>query len=215
MTRYRLWPLLVFLLFGLAGSTAAAATDVHIPPVNSPGSGLPFAIADFDGDFRPDVASVRAGEEVPGGANYSIQLRLTSAGLQTIEVGAPAGGLVIEARDVNGDDAIDLVVATAWFKQPVAIFLNDGRGSFSRVEPKEYPWAFVESKTNWGSNSKFAIDTFGVATPSGAGVCPRDQDFLDGRSTTGSISYSSADFLAGAFLICQPGRAPPSEVSYL
>src|SRR5271170_3994083 len=66
-----------------------------------------------------------------GRTNYSVQLHLSSVGQHSIQLVAPAGGLQIEARDVNGDDAIDLVLTTAWLKQPVAIFLNDGHGSFS------------------------------------------------------------------------------------
>jgi hypothetical protein len=205
---------LLFFL-GLVGGSAAAGVNVQIPSVTSLGSGPQFAIADFDGDFRPDFVSIQAGAIIPGGANYWIQLQLTSAGRQSIELVAPAGGLLIEARDVNGDHAVDLVLATAWFRQPVAIFLNDGHGSFSRAEPTAFPGAFSNSKTNWLSGSNLSTDTVGVPPQSGAGVRTEEKEILRYGLRAGSIQASSAGFPVHPFLVSQPGRAPPSEVFYL
>ena len=96
-------------LIGLTGLSAAANPDVQKPLVTASGPGLPFAIADFDGDLRPDLASIEAGPNNSGNASYSIQLQLTSSGRQFIQLVAPAGGLSITARDVNGDGTIDLI----------------------------------------------------------------------------------------------------------
>lgn len=123
-----------------------------------------FALADFDGDVRPDLASVQTASSGEGLTKYSIQLRLTKAGIQSISLVAPAGGLWIEARDVNGDHAIDLIFTTAWLKQPVAILLNDGHGRFSRAEPKTFPAAFRDSSQNWASQAESLTDALGVAS---------------------------------------------------
>lgn len=79
--RYLLFRLLISLLFlGLIGGSAAAASaDVQNPPVTSPRPGLPFAIADFDADLRPDLARIQAGPTISGSTDYCIQLQLTSA----------------------------------------------------------------------------------------------------------------------------------------
>src|SRR5271168_4044677 len=114
--------LILLSLLCLTGLTAAANPDVQKPPLAPSGPGLPFAIADFDGDLRPDLASIESAPSNSGNASYSIQLQLTSAGRQFIQLVAPAGGLSITARDVNGDGTIDLILTTAWFREPVAIF---------------------------------------------------------------------------------------------
>jgi len=214
MSRYLLFrPLILSLFFGLVGGIAAASGDVPNPPVTSVGPGQQFAIADFDGDMHPDLASIQAGPNSSGTINYWIELQLSVSGLQTVRLLAPAGGLRVEARDVNGDHAVDLIFSTAWFREPVAILLNDGHGKFSRVEPTTFPSAFGgSSNTNWGSASNQAADAVGSIAPSRTGICPDAGELLHGRSRTSSILFSSAVFLVNPFLIFHAGRAPPSEV---
>jgi len=43
------------------------------------------------------------------------------------------------ARDVNGDDAMDLVVTTAMDSHFVAVLLNDGHGKFTLAKPGAFP----------------------------------------------------------------------------
>jgi len=214
-TRHLLQPLALFLLLTLVGGSAVAGVDVQNPPVGSLGPAPQFAIADFDGDLRPDLASIQAGRSTSGTNSYWIQLQLSAVGQQSIQLDAPAGGLLIEARDVNGDHAVDLVLATAWFRQPVAIFLNDGHGRFSRAEPTAFPGAFSESKTNWVSCSNLPTDTVGVASQSGAGICADETTSLHDRSPAGSIPPSTGGFPISPFLVSQPGRAPPSAIPHL
>jgi hypothetical protein len=205
----------LLLLLGLIGAGRAAAnTEIQEPPTAMAGSGLPFAVADFDGDLRPDLASVQSGANSSDTTHYRIQLQLSGAGRQSIELIAPAGGLHIEARDVNGDHAIDLVLTTTWFRQPVAIYLNDGHGGFSRAKPDEFPGAFSESKTSWTSTTSLAADAVGVPPRSEADIHATEPDSLPDRSPQRLIPPSSAGFPINPFLISQPGRAPPSEVCY-
>ena len=141
---------------------AAAAADRPTANAASQGPNLSFSIADFDGDAKPDLASVQYGTSDSTRTDYRIQLQLSAAGRQTFQIVAPMGGLHIISRDVNGDHALDLVLTTAWLRQPVAILLNDGHGNFSRVEPDAFPQAFSESETSWGSATEHAIDAVGV-----------------------------------------------------
>lgn len=210
-----LWPSFLLLLGLVGAGVAAANADVPNSSVVAVRPGLPFAVADFDGDQRPDLASVQSGANSSGSTNYRIQLQLSAAGPQSIQLLAPTGGLFIEARDVNGDHAVDLVLTTAWFRKPVAIYLNDGHGGFSRAKPNAFPRAFGESKTNWTSSTNLAPDTVGVPPQSGAGIRKAEPDSLHDRSPQRLIPPSSAGFPINPFLVSQPGRAPPSEVSYL
>ena len=199
-------------LFGMAGNSAAAGPNVQNLPAPSFEPGPQFAIADFDGDVRPDWATIQAGLNNSGDTNYWIQLQLSTGGPQSIRLVGPAGGLRIEARDVNGDHAVDLVLATAWFRQPVAVLLNDGHGRFSRVEPTAFPDAFADSRTNWGSASNVLGDALGFPPESRAGICQEGRGLLRGRSPTNRISFSSADFLVNLLFVSHAGRAPPSDI---
>jgi hypothetical protein len=202
--------LLLFFFFSFLAGGTAANTDVENLPSTFVGPGQPFAIADFDGDLRPDLADVQTGRSDFSGTDYWIQLQLTTAGhSQSIQVVASTGGLQIVARDVNGDHAVDLVLTTALLRQPVAILLNDGHGGFSRAEPTAFPGAFSESKTNWSSVSNEAMEALGLPPQSRAGIFQEARYLLRGHSPTSSIFFSSAELLANPFLIFHAGRAPP------
>jgi len=109
-----------------------------------------FAIGDFDGDRRPDLATVEIARFNSHHSRYWISFQLTKGRLQTIGITAPAGGLVLFARDVNGDRALDLVLVTAWRHEPVAVLLNDGAGNFAAADPTQFEINSVSSETQIG-----------------------------------------------------------------
>jgi hypothetical protein len=199
---------LLLLLFGRMG-TAAAGVRARNAPVAPAGDGPQFAISDFDGDFHADLASVQAGATAFGSTDYWIQLQLSAAGRQTIRLVAPAGGLLIEARDVNGDHAVDLVLSTS-LRQPVAVFLNDGHGSFSRVAPSAFPRAFNKPLTNLASTSDQATDAVGVPPQLRTGVCQAAKALANIQSHANSIPSSAAGFALDSLLASHAGRAPPA-----
>ncbi len=199
----------LIVLFGLFGVSRAARADLRDVPVYSLGSGQPFAIADFDGDKRPDFASIHGGQS-DSSTDYWIQLQLTGSGEHSFRFDAPAGGLVIEARDVNGDHAVDLVLATAWFKNPVAILLNDGHGGFSRVEPASFPAIFDQCGLKWACSLHQESGAVGCPPQPRDGLCLRATRFSELRIQPDSIPDSRNSFLAHSFLIAHAGRAPPA-----
>jgi len=207
----------VLLLFALACRSPAKSAEILNVPAASVGPGALFAIADLDGDLRPDLASIQAEPNSSGSTNYWIQLQLSTAGWQSIPVVARAGGLRIETRDVNGDNAIDLVLAEAWFDRPVAVFLNNGHGGFSRAEPTAFPGAFQEAETIWSSagGANLATDALGVPPQSGAHIHPQENDLRRGQSPARWIPGSTEGFAASPFLASRAGRAPPSEIPQL
>ena len=201
----------LLLVFVSGSASSARGSDFQRAPATAAGPGLPYAIADFDGDLHPDLARVQTGHSGSSHTDYWIQLQLTTTGPQSINVFAPMGGLQIAARDVNGDHAIDLVLTTAWLGRPVAILLNDGHGSFTRVDVTAFPSAFRESDANWFSGSYRAAGAVGVPPQSRAGTYQQTQLPNPGPPARLS-SRSSSAFLPNPFLRFHRGRAPPSQV---
>jgi hypothetical protein len=122
------------------------------------------AIADLDGDGRPDLAIARAEGWGPSGFRYRIDLDLTTrVGLSPFSVSAQRGGLGIVPRDVNGDWDLDLVISSAWSFAPVGVWINDGHARFIRGDPSAHP----KSIWNQGSGifSETPHETFQVAVP--------------------------------------------------
>lgn len=101
-------------------------------------AGTHFAIADFDGDWKPDLASVETTGLHRLQSDYAIHFQFSAGARLSVFVSAPAGGVRVAARDVNGDDLPDLVVSSVLDERIVAILVNQGHGQFSQAEPSAY-----------------------------------------------------------------------------
>ena len=187
------------------------AAEIRNAPAASFGSKESFSIADFDGDSKPDLVSVRYGTRDSTRIAYRIHLQLSAAGSQFFRITAPIGGLQIVTRDVNGDNALDLVLTTSWRRQPVAILLNDGHGSFTRVDPAAFPEAFSDSGTTWSSSSDNTTDAVGIPRQFREDICLIREFFLHRGSQSGSIDFSESRISRPPFLLPYSPRAPPFE----
>jgi hypothetical protein len=201
------------LLLLIAGLLPHFAFGAGTPSASaSAGPGLPFAVADFDGDSVPDYASVQTGRIGASTQDYWVRLRLSASGRRYIRVAAPKGGLRIEARDVNGDNAVDLVFATAWLDQPVAIFLNDGHGNFSQVDPSAYPRTFHQPNFTWRDTAGHDWYTAGMPREPRAGNLGTRSVSRHFQAQYGSVCLPKAQLPPNWFLASSPARAPPSSV---
>jgi hypothetical protein len=147
-------PLKAFLVLCFALCVACSAdadsTTGRSSTGSSAGFNSTFAIADFDGDQKPDLATV----ELQTGSSarttqYSIRLQLATGAAQIFGLTAPAGGLQIIARDVNGDSSLDVLVSSVWLHKQVAVLLNDGHGNFTLVAPDAFPALVWQSERHW------------------------------------------------------------------
>jgi hypothetical protein len=201
---------LLVLAVPVAGATPR--TDAQITTLVADGSNLRFVYSDFDGDLRPDLAVVQAGRSDHSFTDYWVQFQLTTARPQAIRVVAPTGGLQMATWDVNGDHVPDLVLTTTWGNQAVAVLLNEGHGSFSRLDPSTYPAAFRASKANWGYSAHLDQVLVGFLSLSRTGASPmgaRPPYYLD--SSVRAARRSDHGSLLNPELVSHLGRSPPSN----
>jgi hypothetical protein len=217
------WAAVSFLLALVAGIASKATTVRETPNENAAANNHgahnlswpapQFVIADFDGDLRPDLASVQVENSTAASSTYWIHVRVSGTEREPMSLVAPVGGLTIEARDVNGDHTVDLVLTTAFTERPIAIFLNDGHGGFSRAATNAFPSAFSRSETEIGDDRKQIADTLGAIPPqSHGGIQPVSKDRLLAGIRVRARRSLRAGFVHDPLVGSCAGRAPPIEV---
>jgi hypothetical protein len=97
-----------------------------------------FVFADLDGDRKPDLARVELESQRSAKTNYFIYVKLSAGTESAIGVDGPIGGLRVAARDVNGDDNLDLIVTSNLDADFITVLLNDGHGNFTAAQPGDY-----------------------------------------------------------------------------
>jgi hypothetical protein len=148
-TPWRCWRIPFLILTLAAGNACLAATGrvLSAPPL--PLRSLEhggWAVADFDGDSRPDMAITKM-EAQGAGYVYWLELDLSTrrAGDSAQQLpGLPVitssmFGLHLTPRDVDGDHDLDIVVTIGFARQPVAVWINDGQGGFEEGDLAAYP----------------------------------------------------------------------------
>ena len=198
---------LLVLVGSFFGSIPAQASNVS---ALVSGSRLPFAIDDFDGDHRPDLASVQPISKDSSGTIYRIQFQLSAVGQQFIHLVGPSGGLQITTRDVNGDDIPDLIVSSAWREETLAVLVNDGRGAFSLTDPASFPRAPGGSGKTLNATLPPQTDTVATPTKLTVGDFSGLKYLLHPSPATGSIPRANFATLRSLLLESLLGRAPPT-----
>jgi hypothetical protein len=200
----------------LVSGKAISSAPPQGSPAPSPALGARFAIADFDGDLKPDLATVQVGGSNARTTHYSIRFDLSSGAARSISLVAPSGGLQIIPQDVNGDNIPDLIVSTQWLNRPVAVLLNDGHGNFTLADPSAFPDVLRKSQIEWSGSGVQIYDRAAIPpSRSSAKACALcAEKFLAGGDSEQSPSY------ALPFYVVQRdfgsvGRAPPLAILHV
>jgi hypothetical protein len=205
--------LLVFCLaLGVTCRMSAANSSTQESLGSSPAFDSYFVIADLDGDLKPDLATVELQKSSSSRtARYSIRLQLTARAAQVFGVTAPAGGLQIAARDVNGDNALDVLVSTAWLHKQVAVLLNDGHGNFTLAEPDAFPALAGQSETLWKNGTvAFCESAVLIRFEHSAGDFEGRNQFPDSQSRPGKARLRASAGPSRLLNFSILGRAPPT-----
>jgi len=200
---------------GSIGSARAAPAGPQSWP-SSPQATSQFAIADFDGDRGPDLATVQAGQSSSLDTQYWIALQLSSGPRRTLGITAPNGGLHITSRDVNGDHFLDIIVTAASTNRPVAVLLNYGQGNFRAFGPSAFPGAFTSSEKSCTSTTDEIKDaTAFLLSRHPTGNCSEGSRFSSPRSMKGLLVLWTSHNSPLSSVVSFLGRAPPSFVLHI
>jgi hypothetical protein len=206
----------VFLPLGLLclvwGSLVIVIQLADSPSLRSQHIHTRFVFADLDGDQKPDLALVEMQSQSSQAANYSIRLQFSRGMESAIGVRAPYGGLRVAARDVNGDDNLDLVLTSTLDANFIEVLLNDGHGNFSLASR-----GAVEKE---GQNENALKGPVGARVDQASLALVRNST-EEGMATEKGIVRNMPSIIAtqaiirrarNRSLVRQPGRSPPSPV---
>jgi len=172
--------------------------------------GQSYVVSDFDEDGFIDEASVEGSS-----VRKSVGIRLSATGKKSFLHFNSARGIPgsLLALDLDNDGATDLVWTNPFHSTDVVVWLGDGNGKFSRVDPSRYTNGFVLGQSGINqpdeSNQETAIDF----ESSPALEQPSGQKYLD-HGTPELPRYLSAQVSTSAPFVGQPtGRAPPTKLA--
>jgi hypothetical protein len=197
------------LLVWLPAASAARRTEGGAPLAGL--TGASFAIADFDGDSLPDLATVETGPAIAQHTNYWIQFEFSLGNKRSFAVSGPAGGLQIASRDVNGDHFLDVIISTQLANEPVAVLLNDGRGDFTLADAKKFAPAIWDAPQQWQAVAQEVTDCqAAMASPGWARGVENSRGREELPPAAAKVSAPSEKLRCSVVLHEVKGRAPPA-----
>ena len=122
-----------------AGTSMAHASEgaAHQKPLQS--GTRSWAVADFNGDHRPDLITASSTRNLAGSYTHDVQISLGGAQPGSLTFASFDAHIRLRARDVDGDHDADLVVLGSVSSIPIDLWLNDGKGHFRHGDASTLP----------------------------------------------------------------------------
>jgi hypothetical protein len=131
--------LLLLAIVATGNPAMAASNGQTMRSIVAPG----WAYADFDGDYKPDLVQLR---------RSFLDLRLSTG--KELHLAASPGsdtpGVEVVVVDLDGDHDFDIVVRNRFLNQHPDIWLNDGRGFFTKSATHDFPFPF--ERDSWSQS---------------------------------------------------------------
>lgn len=190
---------------GLDGALSRGATTIHALS----GFSQQLVAADFDNDQKPDGAILEETGFLNGRRAFRIELYLTSGNNNAITFSSADSGLAISTIDVNEDGVPDIVVESAYTRQRVQVYLNDGHGAFHEASAEDYP-SPDPSAPAWRTTPTMAPPAFGLPVSRSSDPGDLRQVSILHRDPSEKVKYrTEGPLVQSAALAPSASRAPP------
>jgi hypothetical protein len=150
--------------------------------------GPTLALADFDGDDKPDGAILLQSDVSRGQGNFELELHFTGRSNTDIKFQSPEPSVTVEALDIDHDGDIDLVIEQSLTRKRLQVWINDGHGNFERGRMEDFPSVVVPIRDKVGSSERLEPSVLSLPSQRGfesmlvachiAGRPPCETDFL-------------------------------------
>lgn len=118
----------------LARISGIGLLDRTLNPLRGPA----LAVADFDGDNRPDGAVLLKPASSPGLGDFQVELHFTNNNNATIQFQSPESNVTVAALDIDHDGDIDIVIEQSLTHKALQVYINDGQGNFEKGRIENY-----------------------------------------------------------------------------
>jgi len=137
-------------------------------PAQIPGlSGSTLAVADFDGDNKPDGAILLQSDANLVKGNFAIKLHLTGHSNNEIRFQSLESALTVEAFDIDHDGDIDLIIEESISHKRLQIWINDGHGNFEKGRSEDFPSAADSNPDQIRSSERLDASALSLPTQRG------------------------------------------------
>ena len=126
-------------------------------------SGPTLAIADFDGDNKPDGAVVLENGVLPAPGSLQIGLHFTGRNNANITIQSAEPDIAVAALDIDHDGDTDLVIEQSITRKRLQVWINDGHGNFEKGRIEDFPSAVVPTRNQISPSER--LDSPAVSLP--------------------------------------------------
>jgi hypothetical protein len=126
------------------GGLAAASPDARglvprglVQSLSSP-SVSGWALSDFDGDSKIDLATTGPGRGDGRGYSHEVRLNLSASRETSFTFRSRSARIQLSAWDVDGDNDRDIVILESSTLEPIGVWLNDGFGNFAEGDLADF-----------------------------------------------------------------------------